>query len=216
VSHFVRNPSSLVFALAPCALGEDQPNAYLPEGKSREAVADQIGPLLLVLHAVLEQLGADLDHNIEVAHIQRRLLSEPDLYVTGLHRPSRGFFRTFDRFANNIWQQLTQATQNLLAHLPVVVTSISGMPSVSPRSVLSAVRSSVGSRGVVVGTLFPMYWSRCWRHGACWRAGPALNSVEQVLTATPQSWETEGRSQDTTDTSSLLSRSASWAALVTA
>jgi len=69
---------------------------------------------------VLEQLGADLDHNIEVAHIQRRLPSEPDLDVTGLHRPSRGFFRTFDRFANNIWQQLTQAMQDLLAHLLVV------------------------------------------------------------------------------------------------
>ena len=40
-----------VFALAPCTLGEDQPNADLPEGKSRQAVADQIGPLLLVLHA---------------------------------------------------------------------------------------------------------------------------------------------------------------------
>jgi hypothetical protein len=51
----------------------------LPEGKAREAVADQIGPPLLILQAVLEQLGADLDHNIEVAHIQRRLLSEPDL-----------------------------------------------------------------------------------------------------------------------------------------
>ena len=105
-------------ALAPCAVGEDQPNAYLPEGKARQAVADQIGPLLLVLHAVLEQLGADLDHNIEVSYIQRRLLSEPDLDVTGLQRPSRGFFRTFDRFADNSWQQLTQATQDLLAHFP--------------------------------------------------------------------------------------------------
>jgi hypothetical protein len=67
---------------------------------------------------VLEQFGADLDHNIEVAHVQRRLLSEPDLYVTRLRRPSRGFLRTFDRFANNIWQQLAQATQNLLAYRP--------------------------------------------------------------------------------------------------
>jgi hypothetical protein len=52
-------PSRSSRSLAPCALGEDQPDAHLPEGKSREAVADQIGPPLSVPHAVLEQLGAD-------------------------------------------------------------------------------------------------------------------------------------------------------------
>jgi hypothetical protein len=52
--------------------------------------------------------------------IQGRLLSEPDLDVTGLHWPSRGFFRTGDRFADNLWQQPTQATQDLLAQLLVV------------------------------------------------------------------------------------------------
>ena len=107
--------SFFVLALAPGALGEDQPNADLAEGKARQAIADQVGSPLLVLHTVLEQLGADLDHHIQVAHIQRRLLSEPDLDVTGLHRPSRGFFRTVDRLANNLWQQRTQATQDLLA-----------------------------------------------------------------------------------------------------
>jgi hypothetical protein len=69
---------------------------------------------------VLEQSGTDLDHNIEVVHIQRRLLPESDLYVTRLRRPSRGFLRTFDRFANRICQQFAQATQDLLAYRPVV------------------------------------------------------------------------------------------------
>ncbi len=39
--------------------------------RARQAVADQIRPPLLVLHTVLEPFGADLDHNIEVAHVQR-------------------------------------------------------------------------------------------------------------------------------------------------
>ena len=42
------------------------------------------------------------------------------IYVTRLRRPSRGLLRTFDRFAYNIWQQLTQAAQNLLAYRLVV------------------------------------------------------------------------------------------------
>src|SRR5262245_57972477 len=106
--------------LAPCTLGEDQPHAYPSEGKARYAAADQIGPPLLVLHAVLKQLGSDLDHDIEVAYIQLRLLSEPDLYVTRSRRPDPGFLRAVDRFGNSIWQNLSQAMKNLLAHRPVV------------------------------------------------------------------------------------------------
>src|SRR5712691_8829932 len=94
-----------LLALAACNLGEQRTDVDLPEGKCRQAVADQIRSPLLVLHTVLEQFGADLDHDIEVAHVQRRLLPEPDLYVTWLRRPSLGFLRTCDRFADNIWQQ---------------------------------------------------------------------------------------------------------------
>jgi hypothetical protein len=44
---------------------------------------------------------AHLDHDVKVAHIQRGLPPEPDLYVTWLLRPGRRFLGAFDRFANN-------------------------------------------------------------------------------------------------------------------
>jgi hypothetical protein len=56
---------------------------------------------LLVLYAEPEELRAHFYHDIEFAHIQGRLLSEPDLYVARLLRTGRRVLRAFDRFANN-------------------------------------------------------------------------------------------------------------------
>lgn len=107
-------------ALAPCALGKDQPHAYLSEGKPREAFEDQIRSPLLVLHTVVEQLRPDLDHDIQVAHIQLRLLSEPDLYVTRSRRSDPGFLRAVDRFGDNIWQYLSKVMKSLITHCFVI------------------------------------------------------------------------------------------------
>jgi ABC-2 type transport system ATP-binding protein len=48
--------------------------------------ADHLADRVIVLAD--GRLGADLDHDIEFAHIQLGLLPEPDLYVTRLRRPS--------------------------------------------------------------------------------------------------------------------------------
>ena len=50
---------------------------------------------------MLEQLGADLDHDIEFARIQLRFLSEPDLYVTWFRRPSLKDRRSLDHGARH-------------------------------------------------------------------------------------------------------------------
>lgn len=107
-------------ALAPCALGKDQPHADLSEGKTRQAFEDQICSPLLVLHTVVDQFRPDLDHDIQVAHIQLRLLSEPDLYVTRSRRSDPGFLRAVDRFGDNVWQYLSKATKSLITDRLVV------------------------------------------------------------------------------------------------
>ena len=67
----------------------------------REAVADQVRAPLLVRHAAAEELGAHLDHHVELAHVQGRLLPEPDLYVARLDRAGHRFLSAFDRLADN-------------------------------------------------------------------------------------------------------------------
>jgi hypothetical protein len=69
---------------------------------------------------VLEQSGADLDDDVQAAHIQRRPLPEPDLDITGPLRPGDRILRTSDRLADNTWQDLAKATENLFAHSPVI------------------------------------------------------------------------------------------------
>jgi hypothetical protein len=76
----IRSLSAQVLVLAPCALGEDQPHADQPEGRAIDCRGSD--PLAAAcLYAVLEELGTHLYHDIEFAHIQGRLLSQPDLYV---------------------------------------------------------------------------------------------------------------------------------------
>ena len=86
----------------------------------REAVADQVRAPLLVRHAAAEELGAHLDHHVELAHVQGRLLPEPDLYVARLDRAGHRFLSAFDRLADNSRQQLAQVAQDLLIHAPAV------------------------------------------------------------------------------------------------
>jgi hypothetical protein len=108
------------WALTPGALGEDQPHAYLPERKVRQAVADEVGAPLPVVHAVLIQLGPDLDHDSEAAGVERGSVPEPDLDIPRSRRSGPGILRTVHRFSDDIGQNRGKTMKNFLVHSRVV------------------------------------------------------------------------------------------------